>query len=286
MGETIQQALRTATERLSAITETARMDAELLMARAMNLARSEMLMLAVRENGPAPEAFDGLIQRRMAREPIAYILGHQEFFGRGFRVTPDVLIPRPDTETVVEAALEAAPNAARVLDLGTGSGVILVSCLIELAAAHGIGIDNSKAALFVAENNAQRHGLGRKQARFLRRDWQDSGWADDLGLFDLIVANPPYVEEDAELDPDVRDYEPAGALFAGPEGLDACRVLIPQLPGLLEPGGVAVLEIGYRQADAVTALAEASGFTAALRRDLGGRPRALTLVRKGLAKAP
>lgn len=280
MDETVQQALRRATDRLSIVSDTARMDAELLMAHAMNAPRSTMLMAAVRHNGPAPDAFHNLVERRLANEPIAYILGTQEFFGRGFRVTPDVLIPRPDTEVVVEAALEASPNATRVLDLGTGSGVILITCLLERPTARGVAIDLSQAALRIAENNAQRHGLGRKQVRFLCRDWRSADWAHDLGQFDLVVANPPYVEDHAELDVSVRDFEPAGALFAGAEGLDAYRVLIPQLPALLVPGGVAVLEIGYRQADAVAAIAADAGFAATLRHDLAGRPRALILVRE------
>lgn len=280
MDETVQQALRRATERLSIVSDTARMDAELLMAHAMNAPRSTMLVAAVREKGPVPDAFQNLVERRLANEPIAYILGTQEFFGRAFRVTPDVLIPRPDTEVVVEAALEASPNAERVLDLGTGSGVILITCLLERPTARGVAIDLSQAALRIAENNAQRHRLGRKQARFLCRDWRSADWAHDLGQFDLVVANPPYVEDHAELDVSVRDFEPAGALFAGPEGLDAYRVLIPQLPALLVLGGVAVLEIGYRQADAVAAIAADAGFAATLRHDLAGRPRALILVRE------
>jgi release factor glutamine methyltransferase len=232
---------------------------------------------------PAPAAFAELVARRAAHEPVAYIRGHQEFFGLPFMVTPDVLIPRGDSETLVEAALAARPDATRVLDCGTGSGALLLAVLNELPQARGIGIDRSEPAVAVARANATRLGLG-ERARMIRADWHAAGWSGDLGgPFDLILANPPYVETDAPLDPTVRDHEPAGALFAGPDGLDDYRVLVPQLPDLLADQGVALVEIGYTQAEAVTAIGAAAGLAALLHKDLGGRPRVLEF-KKALGK--
>lgn len=271
---TVADAIRAATVRLGEGTDTARLDAELLMAEALDCSRSELFLRHMQD--PAPEAYAALVERRAAHEPVAYIRGYQEFFGLGFRVTPDVLIPRGDSEVLVEAALAARPDAQRVLDLGTGSGALLLALLSELPAAEGLGIDRSIAALTVATANARALGLA-ERARLETGDWTLPGWAEGLGTFDVILANPPYVEEDAELAPTVREHEPAGALFAGPEGLDDYRVLIPQLPALLVPGGVALVEIGSTQADAVSAIAREAGFDVRLHHDLGNRPRALEL---------
>ncbi|WJY19765.1 peptide chain release factor N(5)-glutamine methyltransferase [Alteriqipengyuania flavescens] len=275
---TAAEAIRAATARLSGTSDTARLDAELLMAHALRVSRSDLLLrgLAV-ENWDAPDSFKALVDRRAACEPLAYIVGSAEFYGRPFRVTPDVLIPRPDSESVVDAALEAAPGATRVLDLGTGSGALLLILLRKLPEATGVGIDASAAALEIAAENALVNRHVAERAEFRARDWTQAGWADDLGRFDLVICNPPYVENDAELQRDVREYEPASALFAGPDGLDDYRVLIPQLPALLTGNGVAVLEIGHTQAEAVGAIAAAAGFSTTLRQDLGGRPRALIL---------
>ena len=276
MGE----ALREAARRLEATSDTARLDAELLMAHALGVSRSDMLLRCSAD--PVPPAFARLVERRAQSEPVAHIVGSQEFYGRSFRVTADTLIPRADSESVVEAALAAAPGAKRVLDCGTGSGALLLTLLAELPDAEGIGIDRSLGALAVAAANAASLGV-QDRARILHVDWDEAGWDDDLGRFDLVISNPPYVEDDAPLDRDVREYEPAGALFAGAEGLDAYRVLVPQLPGLLVHNGVAVLEIGHTQADAVAEIAAQSGFTALRHNDLAGRPRALEL-RLGLGK--
>lgn len=271
---TVAQAIRAATELLGAGTDSARLDAELLMAHALGVSRSEMIL---RWMGDAvPESFAGLIARRAAHEPVAYIRGRQEFFGLDFAVTPDVLIPRADSETLVEAAIAARPDAVRVLDCGTGSGALLLAVLNELPGAAGLGIDRSAAALEVARHNARALGLaGRCDLRLA--DWMQPGWAGGLGRFDLILANPPYVETDADLACGVRDYEPAGALFAGPDGLDDYRVLIPQLPALLAPQGAALVEIGASQGEAVGEIAAAAGFAHVLHEDLGGRPRVLEL---------
>lgn len=280
-GGGVAQALREAALRLAAISDTARLDAELLMAEALGVSRAEMLLR--RMEAPAPPAFAGLVARRLRHEPIAYILGRQEFRGLDFAVSPAVLIPRGDSETLVEAALEAKPAPARVLDCGTGSGALLLSVLAERPQAEGIGIDASAGALDVAAANAVSLGLAGR-ARMLLRDWTQAGWAKDLGRFDLILANPPYVEVDAELAPSVRAHEPASALFAGPEGLDDYRCLLPQLPDLLAEQGCVAVEIGSRQDDAVREIAREAGFSAELRHDLAGRPRVL-ILHLGLGKA-
>jgi release factor glutamine methyltransferase len=274
---TVSQALREAAADLAATSDTPRLDAELLMAEALGVSRSELLLRHMA--APVPQRFAALLARRQGHEPIAYILGHQEFFGLEFRVTPAVLIPRGDSEVLVETAFAARPDSRRVLDCGTGSGALLLAVLNRLDRAHGVGIDRSPAALAVARENAARLGLA-DRAAMIEADWDRPGWAEPLGEpFDLILANPPYVEADAALAQSVLAHEPHGALFAGPEGLDAYRTLIPQLPALLTPDGVAIFEIGATQAEAVTALAEAAGFAARLHRDLGDRPRALELSR-------
>jgi release factor glutamine methyltransferase len=271
---TVAEALRDATARLG--TDWARDEAEMLMAHALGVSRSAMLLDHLRE--PPPGDFEALLARRLVDEPVAYILGETEFYGRRFRVTPDVLIPRADSETTLLSGLAACPAPARILDCGTGSGCLLLSLLAERPEARGIGMDRSNAALAIADENARALDVAAR-AELRLADWTRSGWASDLGRFDLVIANPPYIEDDAELDHSVRGHEPAGALFAGPDGLEAYRALIPQLPALLAPGAAAVLEIGYRQADAVTAIAAAEGFAAELSRDLAGRARSLTMRR-------
>jgi len=271
---TVAEAIREAVQRLAATSDTARLDAELLMAHALGCSRSDVLLRHMQ--GDTPAAFAALVDRRATREPVAYILGTQEFYGLDLAVSPAVLIPRGDSEAIVRAALAAGPDAKRALDLGTGSGALLLAVLSELPLAQGIGIDASAAALEIARRNADSLGLT-DRAVMQAGDWTQPGWADDLGLFDLVIANPPYVEDDARLDPDVRDYEPSSALFSGPEGLDDYRIIIPQLPGLLTETGVAVLEIGATQASEVTEIAREHGFTATAHRDLGGRDRALEL---------
>ena len=271
---TVAEALRHTARGLAATSDTARLDAELLMAHALGVTRSELLLRHMDE--PAPSRFAQLVERRERHEPVAYIVGSREFYGREFTVAQGVLSPRMDSETTVAAALEAAPAPRRVLDCGVGSGALLLTVLLERPAAEGVGIDRSAEALDIASGNAARLGLA-ERAQLLQRDWDGPGWADDLGRFDLVLANPPYVEEDAPIAPAVRAWEPPGALFAGGEGLDAYRVLVPQLPSLLAENGVAVVEIGATQADAVGAIAAAAGFGCELRRDLAGRPRTLVL---------
>lgn len=278
MSEQAEAAIRTAAARLAATSDTARLDAEVLMAHALGVSRSDLLLRHLGD--PVPDGFSALVARRAGHEPVAYIVGSQDFFGLPFRVSKAVLIPRGDSEVLVEAALAAAARtgARRVLDCGTGSGALLLAVLAGLPDARGVGIDRCPRALAVAAGNAAALGLAGRSA-FVQRDWTRAGWDAGLGGFDLILANPPYVEEAAELAPSVRGHEPAGALFAGAEGLDDYRLLVPGLPVLLAPGGAALVEIGASQAAAVTALAAGAGLTAHLHHDLGGRPRVLELGR-------
>ena len=272
---TVAEAIRAATAKLEATSDTARLDAELLMAHALEVTRSDMLLWHMAK--PAPGTYSDLITRRETCEPVAHITGLQEFYGRNFAVTPDTLIPRGDSETLIDASLELAPGAQHVLDLGTGTGALFVTALLELVDANGVATDKSLKALKVVEQNARALGLDEACARFELRDWTIEGWADGLGRFDLILCNPPYVEDAAPLEADVRKFEPPSALFSGPEGLDDYRILIPQLRGLMRAKAVAILEIGATQGPAVTQIAQDQGFSVTMRKDLAGRPRCLVL---------
>ncbi len=263
-------ALLAATKRID------RLDAEVLLAHMFGETREALLLGPGRDVDE--DAYMALVARRAAGEPVAYITGHREFWSMDLVVTPDVLIPRPDSETLIEAAkaVFATYPPATILDLGTGSGALLLAALSEWPRARGLGVDRSEAALAVARGNAQRLGLDRR-AVFAAGDWG----AGVAGRFDLILANPPYVEDGADLATEVRDWEPASALFAGTDGLDAYRVLVPQLPALLTGDGVAALEIGASQAAAVAGLAGEAGLSALVRRDLAGRDRCLLLRSRG-----
>jgi release factor glutamine methyltransferase len=256
----------------AAATRIDRLDAEVLLAHLLGVDRGTLLLR--QDIGIDVEAFQLLVMRRELDEPVAYITGRREFWSLDLAVTPDVLIPRPDSETLIEAAIAAFPAAgpARILDLGTGSGALLLAALSQWSAATGLGIDRSVPALAVASGNAGRLGLA-PRAAFRGGDWGQG--LDER--FDLILSNPPYVEDEAELSRDVRDHEPASALFAGADGLDDYRRLLPQLPGLLAPGGVAIVEIGASQAAAVLALAVAAGLAGDVRQDLSGNDRCLVL---------
>jgi release factor glutamine methyltransferase len=269
----ILAALAAAARRLASASDTPRLDAELLMAHALEVPREDLLLK--RLDDPAPAAFEALVARRLAHEPVAYITGSRAFWTIELQVGPGALIPRPDSETLIEAAVawfaDHAPT--RILDLGTGPGTLLLAALSEWPEAHGLGIDSSRKALDYAERNAADLDMA-DRARFRLGDW-----ASGLdGSFDLILSNPPYIGRGEQLPDDVRLYEPDGALFAGADGLDDYRRIVPDLPRLLAPGGMAVLEIGWTQAEAVSALARANGLSPVVQNDLGGRPRAIRLT--------
>lgn len=267
-------ALRDAAARLAAVSDTPRLDAELLMAHALGIERQALLLDPARFALPAD--FGALIARRAAHEPVAYILGYRDFWTVRIGVGPGVLIPRPDSETLIEAAVEhfGAAGPKRILDLGTGPGTLLFAALSEWPAAGGLGVDTSGIALDYANKNALALGMENRTHLGL------GNWADQVEeQFDLILCNPPYIADGEALMPDVADHEPAGALFAGADGLDDYRRIIPDLPRILAPGGIAILEIGHTQHISVGELAEAAGFKVACRQDLGGRDRALLLTR-------
>lgn len=250
---------------------TARLDAELLLAHALGIERSALLLDFDRA---VPPGFAALVERRAAQEPVAYITGSRGFWSIDLAVGPGVLVPRADSETLVEAALgHVATPPEAVLDLGTGPGTLLCALLTEWPAARGIGVDRSAAALVYARANIEALGLGRRAA-LVRGDWSGA----IAGRFGCIVANPPYIGTAEALPAEVAAYEPAEALFAGADGLDAYRVLVPHLSGLLAPDGVAVIEIGATQGAAVSALVAAVGLRAAVRTDLGGRDRCIVAV--------
>jgi release factor glutamine methyltransferase len=272
----VRTALRDAAARLGATSDTARLDAELLMAHALGVTRTELLLRHLENEAPAN--LTSILDRRANHEPIAYILGTQPFCGLDLEVGPAVLIPRGDSETLIDVAqliCEGGPPT-RILDLGTGSGALLLAALALWPGAQGVGLERSAGAREVAARNAARNGLAGR-ARIIAGDWTEAGWADDLGRFDLVLANPPYVEESADLAPSVVAHEPAEALFAGPEGLDDYRLLIPHVPQLLAPGGTALFEIGAAQGEAVAALARGAGLSAKVHADLAGRPRCVEM---------
>jgi release factor glutamine methyltransferase len=253
-----------------------RLEARLLLAHALGVTQEAVL----RDRHLPVEApgYDALISRRAAHEPLALILGHREFWSLDFLVSPDTLIPRGDSETLIEAAVAAFPDRAamrRVLDLGTGTGCLLLATLQEFPQAFGIGIDCIPSAAELARRNAAALGFASRTA-FLVADW-----AEPLNeaRFDLVLSNPPYIPtaDLAGLMPEVAIHEPASALDGGKDGLNAYRRIIDALPSLLAPGGVAILELGIGQTQSVPSLAAANGFAAELRNDLAGIPRALIL---------
>jgi release factor glutamine methyltransferase len=264
--------------RLLGVADNPRGEARGLLAHALGLTVADLLREPSRL--VETEGFEALLSRRAAHEPMAYLLGRTGFWTLDLAVSPATLIPRADSETIVRAALDLAPAPRRVLDLGAGSGCLLLAVLTERPAAWGVGVDRSEAALAVARANAITCGLGGR-AVFLAADW-----ATALeGGFDLVLANPPYIPtaDIATLMPDVRDHEPRGALDGGVDGLDGYRAILGDLSRLLTPDGVAVFELGQARAGAVTALAAARGFVATTRDDLSGVARALVLRRISLS---
>lgn len=253
------------------------LDARLLLCHATGL--SHEAYVAAFNDGLAPAAaaqFGTYVERRLAGEPVSRIIGVREFYGRSFLIDASTLDPRADTETLVEAALGMVDREAplSILDLGTGSGCILITLLAELPQANGVGLDASLPALELARANAQILGVG-DRAAFLASDWLDAVEAS----FDVVVANPPYLSatDMAGLSPEMRGHDPRPALDGGPDGLSAYRRIVPGLRKALRPGGFALFEIGADQAEAVWRLLAEAGLDVGeqehLWRDLGGRPR-------------
>lgn len=279
---TVRELLDTAAARLAAAgVDDPRRDARLLLAAAMDTDAAALLAHVGRViDGDAADRFGRSIARRAAREPVSRILGRREFWSLGFRVTPATLDPRPDSETLIEAALEGIADRAApltLLDLGTGSGCLLLALLSELPRAIGIGVDRDPAAVAAAAVNADALGFAD------RATFQVGDWAAGLARrFDLVVSNPPYVPE-GEIDrlaPEVARFEPRTALAGGADGLDAYRALAPQMAALLRDGGRAVLELGAGQHAAVAAILVAAGLEInGFRSDLGGVLRCVVATR-------
>jgi release factor glutamine methyltransferase len=260
--------------------ESGMTDARALIGAALRLSRAQLLAQSDRLLEPREiAAIDALAARRMKREPVSRILGRKEFWSLMLDVTPDVLVPRPDTETLIEAALDYVVRGGlrleplRILDIGTGTGALMLALLQELPNARGVATDVSVAALHVARGNAERLKLAS------RCSFVACNLADGVqGRFDLIVSNPPYIARGAIalLDPEVRDFDPRLALDGGADGLDAYRAIAAGVPPLLAPGGRVIMELGVGQAPPVTALFEAAKFIVlSIRNDLGGIARAL-----------
>ena len=274
--KTLSDALRLATAQLAAAgIEEPRREARLLLSHATGLDGAGLLRY-LPSSMPATD-YEAMVARREAREPLALILGHQPFWTLDLVVTRATLIPRADSETLIESALDAFPGQgpARVLDLGTGTGCLLLAALSEFPQAWGLGIDRSEYAAQLAWYNAHRCGLAERTAIVC------ADWASPLaGRFDLILSNPPYIETETipTLMPEVAWYEPGLALDGGRDGLAAYRVLMASLPALLAPGGIAILELGAGQAEPVAELARLAGLRpGAPRADLAGIPRALPI---------
>jgi len=261
--------------------ESAETDARLLLCHAGGFDAVALISAdALEADETVAAAFARSILRRLSGEPVARILGEKEFWSLRFMLGEETLVPRPETETIVEAALAAIPDthrALRILDLGTGTGAILAALLSELPHAQGVAVDRSEAVLHVARENLRNLSLGG------RASYVCGNWADALsGTFDLIVSNPPYITLDdmALLSPEVREHDPRLALVAGADGLDAYRLILPQLGERLAASGVAVLELGQGQEAEVSALAEATGrlrVAGPARPDLAGIARALVI---------
>ncbi|QDL92499.1 peptide chain release factor N(5)-glutamine methyltransferase [Paroceanicella profunda] len=246
-------------------------DARLLLREASGLSAARFSTELAAPPGPEEhERFSAYLAARLARQPVSQILGRRAFWGRDFRVTPDVLDPRPETETLIEIALEGPPRH-RVLDLGTGSGILLVTLLAEWPEARGLGVDASLPALEIARENAARAGVCDRSLL------QHGNWLDGItGEFDCVVANPPYISQSAMagLAPELRDWEPDMALTPGGDGLDAYRQIATGLARILTPRGIALFEIGFDQGESVPEIFRNAGFCeVSLRHDMNGQPR-------------
>jgi release factor glutamine methyltransferase len=261
--------------------ETASLDARLLLLAALGISATDLITRPdTLLSSDEAKTLASFTQRRLNHEPVARIVGTREFWGLPFRLSPETLVPRPDTETVVETALDLVPDrqaSLRIVDFGTGSGCILVALLHELPRATGLGVDLSLGALATARANAADNGVG-DRCRFALSRWADAV----AGPFDLIVSNPPYIASGVipTLDEEVREHDPKLALDGGPDGLEPYRILLGEAGRLLAPGGLIVVEIGYDQAEDLVGLAGPHGLEILLiAHDLSGNPRCVAMKR-------
>jgi release factor glutamine methyltransferase len=281
-GETVDAIIRRVAAGLNN-SATPLLDARLIVGAALRL--QPVALIASGGNIPGAEQvsrIEAMAARRAKGEPVAYITGEKEFWSLALEMAPGVLIPRPDTETLVAAALARRSGVASILDLGCGSGALLCALLAEYRGARGLGLDLNPAAVALTGRNLARLGL-EGRGRAVAGDWTSPSFAKELGApFDLVVSNPPYIPEGerSSLPVDVRDFEDHRALFAGADGLDAYRVILAAFAALVAPGGMMILEVGDRQEAALTALAAESaphGVAIAAAPDLAGRARALVI---------
>jgi release factor glutamine methyltransferase len=250
---TAGDALQTARSRLAATSQYPRRDGELILAHVLGCDQTALLTHPERSlSTKEAEQFEALLKRRQASEPVQYLTGTQEFFGLLFEVSPDVLIPRPETEHLVEAVLERFNRDAnpRIVDVGTGSGAIAVAIAHALPQSQVTAVDLYPSVLEIARRNAERHGVI-DRVTLLQSDLLAAASSQE---FDAVVSNPPYIADGEVLEPQVANYEPSSALYAGPTGLEIYRRLIPQARGVLKPRGWLIMEIGYSQRPALEAL--------------------------------
>jgi len=280
--QTIAQAIAGGARSLSqAGIDSHRLDAQVMLAAVLEVPRSTVFGYPERAlSTDQLISFQQMIGRRIKRQPVSQIIGSREFWGRNFRVTQDTLTPRPDSETLIDAALtywRKTENlrTPRILDLGTGTGCLLLTLLAEISGASGVGLDICNAALDVARDNATHLGLA-DRAQFKKSDWCQNLPVDSR--FDIVIANPPYLSDDDRqcLEPEVAVHEPARALWGGPDGLDAYRILAPQISKFLEEDGFAVLEVGAGQAPAVVQILKTANLeTRSVHKDLAGIERCI-----------
>ncbi len=282
-GTTAKEALREAVMLLQrAHIETASLDARILLEYVLQVSRERLLlMLDEPMNARQEESYRDIVARRARRQPVAQLIGRREFWGMDFAVTSDTLDPRPDSETLIDALIKRFADRdgeLNILDLGTGTGCLLLSLLKEFKNASGIGVDISEAALKVARENAKAHGLTFR-TRFLQSDW----CREVKQQYDIVISNPPYIASGdiAGLMPEVAEFEPKQALDGGADGLDAYRVIVAALPGILAPTGIAAFEIGAGQQAALEELAAKHGLvTLGTRTDINGITRCILLTHR------
>jgi release factor glutamine methyltransferase len=264
--------------------ENPRLDAELLIVEAAGATRANLFAGSIELDDETQRRFEALVRRRAAREPLAYIVGHKEFYSLEFEVTPAVLVPRPETEAIVDLALKFAAERrnCRLLDIGTGCGAIALAVASNAPGVRVVATDISTDALAIAHRNAVRLGL-ESGMRFVHADcWGTLDGGEPLGWFDIVVSNPPYVcdSEIARLEPEIRNFEPRVALDGGPDGLESYRRIVAGLGDHLVDGGVVILEVGQEQADSVAPMLQAAGCVdVSVLNDLSGIPRAVHAIR-------